>query len=76
MVFDPIKRAKAIISVHPLGAIAGGIAGVWLVKKYLPMSGIPTLIVGALGGSLGGAYAQYTLKSYTGNKKSNEQAKS
>jgi outer membrane lipoprotein SlyB len=75
MVFDPIKRATAYIQVNPLGAIAGGVAGVMLVRRYTPMRGWVGLTVAVLGGALGGAFAQSKIKAMVGSQKSANQAK-
>ena len=75
MVFDPLKRATAIVQNNVIGAIAGGVAGVMLVRRYTPMRGWVGLTVAVVGGALGGAFAQYKLKAYSGSKKSGNEAK-
>jgi hypothetical protein len=75
MVFDPIKRATATVRTNAIGAIAGGIAGVMLVRRYMPTKGWLVMSAAILGGALGGAYAQGKLKAYSGSKKSGNQAK-
>lgn len=74
-ILDPLKRAKGVISSNAIGAIAGGVAGIMLVRKYMPTRGWLGITVGALGGALGGAFAQNKLKAYSGSKKSGSQIK-
>jgi uncharacterized protein YcfJ len=74
-VLDPIKRAKGVISANIIGGIIGGVAGVMLVRKYMPTKGWLVMTVGALGGALGGAFAQSKLKAYSGSKKSADETK-
>ncbi len=76
MVFDPIKRASAFVRVNPIGAIAGGVAGVMLMRRYTPMRGWLGLTIGVVGGAFGGAFAQSKLKAVSGSKKSANAAKS
>jgi hypothetical protein len=72
---DPIKRAKGVISSNIIGGIIGGVAGVMLVRKYMPTKGWLVMTVGALGGVLGGAFAQSKLKAYSGSKTSADETK-
>lgn len=74
-VLDPMKRAKAFVATNPLGAIAGGVAGVMLIRRFTPMRGWLGLTIGVVGGAVGGAFAQSKLKSFSGSKKSNDAAK-
>lgn len=74
-VFDPMKRAKAFVATNPLGAIAGGVAGVMLIRRFTPMRGWLGLTIGVVGGAVGGAFAQSKLKSFSGSKKSINEAK-
>ena len=74
-VLDPFKRASAFVTVNPIGAIAGGVAGVMLIRRYTPMRGWLGLTIGVVGGAVGGAFAQSKLKSFSGSKKSASQAK-
>lgn len=74
-VFDPYKRAKAIISQNAIGALAGAVGGIMLVRRFTPMRGWIGLTIGVVGGAVGGAFTQYKLKSFTGSKKSADAAK-
>jgi uncharacterized membrane protein len=74
-VLDPMKRAKAFIATNPLGAVAGGVAGIMLMRRFTPMRGWLGMTIGVVGGAVGGAYAQSKLKSFSGSKKSAAQAK-
>jgi uncharacterized membrane protein len=74
-VLDPMKRAKAFVATNPLGAIAGGVAGVMLIRRFTPMRGWLGLTIGVVGGAVGGAFAQSKLKSFSGSKKSADAAK-
>ena len=74
-VLDPMKRAKSFVSTNVLGAVVGGVAGIMLVRRFTPMRGWVGLTIGVLGGALGGAYAQHSLKAMSGAKKSEQAAK-
>ena len=76
MVLDPIKRASAFVRTNPIGAIAGGVAGVMLIRRFTPMRGWLGLTIGVVGGAVGGAFAQSKVKSLAGSKKSADAAKS
>jgi outer membrane lipoprotein SlyB len=74
-VLDPIKRARAFVSTNVLGAVAGGIGGIMLVRKYSPNKGWLAMTIGVLGGAVGGAMIQSKLKALSGSKKSADAAK-
>lgn len=74
-VFDPLKKAQAMVSTNMLGSVGGAVAGFLLVRKYMPNRGWVASGLGILGGALGGAYVQSMITSKRGEKKSAEQAK-
>lgn len=74
-VLDPMKRAKAFVATNTLGAVAGGIAGVLLVRRFTPMRGWLGMTIGVLGGAVSGAMIQSKVKAISGSKKSADEAK-
>jgi uncharacterized membrane protein len=69
-VFDPYQRLKATVKTNNLGAVAGAVSGVMLLRRYTPLRGWVGIVVGVFGGAIGGAYAQQNIKGYMGSKKS------
>lgn len=53
-----IKSVKA----NPIGAIVGMGAGYYAVKKYMPLSSTPIVIVGAVLGAIAGANVSAMLR--------------
>jgi outer membrane lipoprotein SlyB len=75
-VLDPVNKVRAMVSTNVLGAIGGGIAGVYLVRKYMPNKGWVYTALGVVGGALGGSYVQSMLKASSGLNKTSKEIKS
>lgn len=50
------------VQANPIGAIVGMGAGYYAVKKYMPLSSTPIVIVGAILGAIAGANVASMIK--------------
>jgi hypothetical protein len=57
-----MNKTISTVKANPIGAIAGMGAGYYAVKKYMPASSMPILLIGVIIGGIAGANVSAMIK--------------